>query len=323
MKYLDLPIVGKSARISLGCDHYGETIDEKIALEQLDIYLENGGNLLDTAHVYGQEFDNGPSSSEIVLGKYLKTIDRSKVIVATKGGHPCIGHMDRPRLDRKSLLSDITSSLEQLGTTVDIYFLHRDFKSMDAGEIIETLNDFIKNGYTKAIGASNWSPERIDEANSYAKKHNLAGFSFSELQFSLAYTDRETWGDNTIEIMNSTSEISYYEKTMMPYLCFSSQGKGLFSKVLSGKENELSERAKKRFLTPTNTERIKRVAVLCKELDAKPEDIVLSYITSQKSNSIAIIGSSKPEQIKSSLSNVDLSLTEDMIEFLDERKDSF
>ena len=322
MKYLDLPIIGKTARIALGCDHYGETIDETIALKQLDIYLEKGGNLLDTARLYGQKEDEGPSTSELLLGRYLKTIDRNNLIIATKGGHPHIGHMDQPRLDRKSLTNDITASLEQLGTAVDIYFLHRDWNAIPVGEIIETLNEFISLGYTKTLGASNWSTERIEEANEYAKKHGLVGFSFSELQYSLASTDRTTWGDDTIEIMNSTSSISYYEKSGMPYLCFASQGKGIFSKVLSGQENTLSERARSRFLTPINRERINRVGVLSARLGEKPEDIVLSYITSQSSNSIAIIGSSKPEQIKSSLTNPDLVLTEEMLEYLDLRKDT-
>lgn len=317
MKYLDLPEIGRISRIALGCDHYGESIEEKTAYEQLDIYLSNGGNLLDTARVYGQKVDDGPGSSEILLGKYLKSLDRNKYVLSTKGGHPHIGHMDMPRLNRKDLTNDIERSLDQLGTHADIYFLHRDWPEYDVGEIMEILDTFVKKGYTRTIGASNWSVERINEANEYAMKHALTPFAISQLQFSLAYTDKKTWGDDTIEILNSSSPISFYEKTKMPYMCFSSQGKGIFSKVLTGKEATLSDRARQRFLTPINRARIERVGILCKELDAKPEDIVLSYITSQESNSIAIIGSSKPEQIESSLSNTDLMLSKDMLEYLE------
>ena len=317
MKYLDLPLIGRTSRIALGCDHYGETIDENIAYKQLDIYFENGGNLLDTARVYGQKMDDGPGSSEILLGKYLKSVDRKDYVLVTKGGHPHIGHMDMPRLNETDLTHDIEKSLEQLGTSVDIYFLHRDWPEYDVGPIMEILNSFVKKGYTKTIGASNWSVERIKEANEYAKKHALTPFSISQLQFSLAYTDKQTWGDDTIEIMNSSSPISFYEDSKMPYMCFSSQGKGIFSKMLSGQESSISERARRRFLTPINRERIERVGILCQELDAKPEDIVLSYITSQKSNAIAIIGSSKPEQIASSLANTDLTLTKKMLEYLE------
>lgn len=317
MKYLNLPIIGKTSRIALGCDHYGETIDESVAFKQIDIYLSKGGNLLDTARVYGQKEDDGPGSSEILLGKYLKSVDRNSYILSSKGGHPHIGHMDRPRLNRTDLTNDIEASLDQLGTNIDIYFLHRDWPEYEVGEIMEILNDFVKKGYTKVLGASNWSVERIAEANEYAKAHDLVPFSFSQLQFSLAYTDKKTWGDDTIEILKSSSPISFYEETGMPYMCFSSQAKGIFSKYLSNNEDAISQRARDRFLTPMNIERIKRVGKLSKELGAKPEEIVLSYITSQESNSIAIIGSSKPEQITSSLENTDLTLTRAMINFLE------
>lgn len=322
MKYLDLPIVGNVARIALGTDHYGETIPDDIAFKQIDIYLERGGNILDSARLYGQEVDEGPSTSELLIGKYIKTIDRNRIIIATKGGFPHIGHMDKPRLDRKSLENDIEKSMEQLGCTPDIYFLHRDWKAIPAGEIIEILNEFIKKGYTRTIGASNWSIERIDEANEYAREHNLIGFTFSELQFSLAYTDRATWGDDTIEIMNSTSSLEYYEKTKLPYLCFAAQGKGIFSKAIAGDFSGMSEKARSRFYTPMNIERIRRVERVCNLLGARVEDIVLSYLTSQKSNSIAIIGSSKPEQIRSSLANTDLELDQSTIEYLDLRRDT-
>ncbi len=318
MKYIDIPKLGKVARISLGCDHYGETIDEKIATEQLDYYIAQGGNLLDTARLYGQQVDEGPGTSEILLGQYLKHVDRSKLIIATKGGHPHLGHMDRPRLDRSSLYSDIEASLDQLGTPVDIYFLHRDWPEYEVGPIVETLNEFVQKGYTRILGASNWSTERIKEANMYAQKHNLQGFEFSELQYSLAKTDTETWGDSTIEIMGSSSSPkSFYEETMLPYMCFTSQGKGIFSKVIRGKECEMSERGRKRFLTDENRKRIERVRILTEKLSVSPEEIVISYITSQKSNAIAIIGSSKLEQIKTSLENTDLTLSQEMLDYLE------
>lgn len=322
MKYLDLPIIGKVSKIILGCDHYGETISEDIAYKQLDIYLDKGGNVLDTARLYGQVYDEGPSTSEKLLGKYLKHIDRSSVVIATKCGHPCLKDKSKHRLDSKSLTNDIIESLEELGTMPDILFLHRDEPSLPVGEIMETLHSFVQKGYTRTIGASNWSTSRIEEANRYAERHNLTPFMFSELQFSLAHTTKEIWGDPTLEIMNTEEQIRWYEKTMLPYFAFSSQAKGLFSKALSGNIDSLAARAKTRFLSNINIKRIDRVKEVCMMLDAKPSDVVLSYITSQKSNGFAIIGSSKPEQILDSLSNTDLVLSEDMLRYLDLRSDS-
>ena len=323
MKYANLPILGKASKIVLGCDHYGETISEDIAYKQIDIYLERGGNVLDTARLYGQSYDEGPSSSELLLGRYLKRIDRSSVIVATKCGHPFLKDKTKHRLDSKSLTNDIEESINELGTFSDILFLHRDEPSLPVGEIMETLHSFVQKGYTRTIGASNWSTSRIDEANRYARVHGLTEFSISELQFSLAYTNKEIWGDPTLEIMNSKEQLEWYEKTMLPYFAFSSQAKGLFSKALSGNIDSLSARARQRFLSETNLKRIERVGEVAKLYGASPSDVVLSYITSQKSNGFAIIGSSKPEQISDSLSNTDLTLPYSVIEYLNLESDSF
>lgn len=319
MKYVELDKLGKASKIILGCDHYGETISEDVAYKQLDIYLEHGGNVLDTARLYGQSYDEGPSSSELLLGRYLKHVDRSSIILATKCGHPCLLDKSRHRLDNKSLTNDILKSIDELNTTPDILFLHRDCPSLPVDEIMETLHSFVAKGYTKAIGASNWSTSRIDEANKYAIDNSLTPFTFSELQFSLAYTDKETWGDSTLEIMNTKEQLLWYERTGMPYFAFSSQGKGVFSKVLDGKESELSDRARQRFLTPINIKRIERVKTVSEKLGVRPSEIVLSYITSQKGNGFAIIGSSKIEQIKDSLSGTDLVLDEETLKYLDLR----
>ena len=193
---------------------------------------------------------------------------------------------------------------------------------MPVSEIMETLHSFVEKGYTRTIGASNWSTSRIDEANKYAKEHNLTPFSVSELQFSLAYTNKEIWGDSTLEIMNSKEQLEWYENTMLPYFAFSSQAKGLFSKALSGNINSLSDRAKQRFLSEQNIKRIERVGEVAKQYGASPSDIVLSYITSQRSNGFAIIGSSKPEQILDSLTNPDLVLPYSVLNYLNLESDS-
>ncbi len=73
MKYLHFYNL-KLSLIALGCDHYGESISEEIALKQLDIFADAGGNLLDTAHIYGQEKAGTLSSSELVLGKWMQEL---------------------------------------------------------------------------------------------------------------------------------------------------------------------------------------------------------------------------------------------------------
>ncbi|MFA6690070.1 MAG: aldo/keto reductase [Sphaerochaetaceae bacterium] len=314
-------LIPSASRIALGCDHYGETISQETAFRLLDLYVSNGGNLLDTAMVYGQKVDEGPSTSEPTIGQWLKdTGMRKKVAIATKGGHPHIGRMHDSRLDWKSLSHDINRSLEQLGTDhVDLWFLHRDDPRIGVDEIIDMLDEFVTTGLTFQIGASNWSHERIAEANEYAKRNGRHMFTASEIQWSLAVCTPDQWGDDTIVCMDDTAH-AWYRKQQIPVFCYASQAKGLFSKIIAGEADTLSERARTRFLTDENLERVDRCAALSKELGVSPAALCVAYITSQNIPTVAIVGSSKVDQLQDTLSMADLELTQEQIAFLEGRE---
>jgi aryl-alcohol dehydrogenase-like predicted oxidoreductase len=307
----------KLSQIALGCDHYGAAIPEKTALTQLDVYFEQGGTLLDTAHIYGQEKDGGPSSSEQVLGKWLRSNrTRNQVVVATKGCHPYKEDMNRGRINEKDMMGDIQRSLDQLQTdSVDIWFFHRDDLRMGADEIIDMGSLLVEKGLVKHLGASNWTTKRIEEANTWAKKNNKSQFVISEIQWSLAHCTPETWGDDTVVCMNDT-ERAWYEKHNFPVMAFASQAKGLFSKLIEGKGENLSERARERFLTEENLAIVPRCKALAEELRVTPAAICMAYLTSQKNPTIAIAGSSKISQIRETLGGADLTLTPSQITYL-------
>ena len=305
------------SQIALGCDHYGAAIAEKIALAQLDVFFEQGGNLLDTAHIYGQDKKGGPSSSEQVLGKWLRSNkNRKEMVVATKGCHPYKDDMSRGRITFKDMMGDIQRSLDQLQSdSVDIWFFHRDDLSMGADEIIDMGNILVDKALVKHLGASNWTTKRIEEANTWAKKHNKREFAISEIQWSLAHCTAETWGDDTLVCMNE-SERAWYEKHNMPVMAFASQAKGLFSKLIEGNAESLSERARERFLTETNLAIVPRCKALAEELRVTPAALCMAYLTSQQNPTIAIAGSSKVSQITETLGGSDLTLTPDQVAYL-------
>lgn len=88
MQYFDFQGL-KLSNIALGCDHYGETISEENAIANLDLYLQKGGNILDTARVYGQDKPLGVSTSETLLGRWMgKTIPETKCSSSPRGAIP-------------------------------------------------------------------------------------------------------------------------------------------------------------------------------------------------------------------------------------------
>ncbi len=311
MKYIDFHDT-RLAQIALGCDHYGAAISEATALKQLDIYVQGGGNLLDTAAVYGQDKAGEPSTSEQVIGKWLAANAlRRQLFIASKGCHPHKNDLHKSRVGEREMMDDISRSLDQLKTDyLDIWFFHRDNPAMGADEIIDMAQLLVAKKLIRHLGASNWRSKRIEEANSWATTHGKAPFVISEIQWSLAHCTPEIWGDDTMVCMNE-EEHAWYTEHDFPVMAFAPQAKGLFSKLIAGEAASLSETARRRFLTERNIALVPEVRALSEELGVTPAAVVIAFLTSQKNPTIAIAGSSRVEQITDTLSASSLTLSED------------
>lgn len=293
----------KISAVVLGTDYYGSERDEKVCFDIMDAYKELGGNCIDTAKIYS----NG--SSEAVIGRWLKQRGRSDMYISTKGAHP-LSDMSISRLSEKEIEEDLNSSLKRLSLDyIDLYWLHRDDEKKPVEEIIEALNKFIKQGKIRHIGASNWTAKRINEASDYAQKHNLEAFCASQIKWSLAVTSPLYNDDKTLVEMNG-KEYEAYLKNKIAVFAYASQGKGFFSKYASGKEN-LSEKAKSRYLCETNIKRCEAIKRLAEEKAVSISQAVISYIYSNKDiNAYAIIGPKNLKQLNDCMRK-DILLTEE------------
>ncbi|MBQ0070920.1 MAG: aldo/keto reductase, partial [Spirochaetales bacterium] len=269
MQYFSVPVLGRLPKIALGCDRFGDEVDEKTALSEIECYLENGGFVLDSAHAYGQKKDGEPSSSECLIGRFLKSVDRDKVFVSTKGG---LSREKVSRLDYQSLKSDIEMSVESLQTVPDLWFFHRDNPSLSVEALMDTVFEFRKKGYLKHLGASNWSTSRIEEANRYAESKVEEGFVAAENQFSLAYTNREIWGESDMEYVGSPrSPKAWFQENKFPCFCYSSQGRGILQKINRG-ATEFGKAS--RFYSKENIERAERLRRVATETGLRENDII-------------------------------------------------
>ncbi len=293
----------KTSNLIMGTDYMGTLVPQNEVMNLFDLYYELGGNHFDTAHLYC----NG--MSEQLVGKWLKTKKREDIFISTKGGHPAVGQMNVSRLDSKSLRCDIEESLKRLNTDcVDLYYLHRDDLKTPAGEIIETLNNFIKEGKTLSIGCSNWRSERIKEANDYAKAHGLDGFIASQIKWSLAQTSPDFCDDPTLVEMDEC-ELEFYKNNDMKVVAFASQAKGFFSKYDNG---TLEGKAKERYLCDKNIARYNVAKEIAQNRGVTVAAVVVSYIISQKNPvSMPIIGCKNIAQLKDTALFCDLVLTDE------------
>jgi len=196
----------------------------------LDTFVENEGTLIDTAEIYGDPEQFGYSESTI--GMWLEERKcRENVVIMSKGCIPdtCEAlHPNGLKVSPKHIHAAISGSLERLKTTyLDIWVLHRDDPNVGVGDIVEALNEEVKSGRIRTFGGSNWQVKRLEEANEYAKKHGLQGFSVSSPHFCLA-TAKEPYWPNTAYV--TAEDKHWYEKTKLPLFAWSSTGRGFFAK---------------------------------------------------------------------------------------------
>jgi aryl-alcohol dehydrogenase-like predicted oxidoreductase len=305
MKMMHIPGVDQAiSRLIMGTGDLRKL--EEPERMMLDAYIEAGGNAFDTAHQY--------RGREQLLGQWLAEKGlREKVVILSKGAHHDDGSPG-PRVNPQAIRKDLLESLERLDTTyVDLYALHRDDPSVAVGPIMEELNEHLAAQRIRAIGASNWSHQRIQEANEYAAAHGLTGFAFSSPNLSLAKPNVPRW-EGCVSADGDTC--AWHAGNGLPLLSWSAQAGGFFSGHFSP-ENRADEEMVKVYYSDNNWERYRRAVKLAEAKGVTAIQIALSYVLHQPFPTGAIIGPRNPEELKSSVEAMNLPLTPQEVEWLD------
>ena len=307
MKYgtisgLDKPV----SRLVLGCADLKDTA-------VLDAAVDAGVNAFDTAHVYG--------GSEELLGRWLKGRDLDKLVIETKGCHPTPLRPDR--VTPACLVKDVETSLRRLGVEcIDLFLLHRDSHHAQAGELVETLNDLKKQGKLRAFGGSNWTAERIQEANGYAAAHGLEPFTVSSPHFGLACQIRDPWGGGagcvTLTGADREGERAWYRESGTAVLAFSARGmlSGKISAADPKRADKLDAAGRRGYDCPENWERLRRAEVLAKEKGCTVAQLSLAWLFHQDMNAYAIFSTGNPARIAANCGALEVALTREECRWL-------
>ena len=289
MNYLNFEGM-KLSQIVLGTDGYSERIEKTTAFKIMECYTENGGNVIDTARMYCD------GMSEKCLGEFIKGI-RNSLYISTKCSHPPLSDMSQNRLSETEIESDIDASLKTIGIDyIDIIWLHRDDESVPIEPIIDSMNKMVKKGKIRYFGASNWTYDRISEANAYAKSTNQQGFSASQPLYNMAVRSK-VWDDTLVCIEGE--EKKKYDSSHFPVFAFSSQAKGFFEKYAT---NSLSPKAIDRYLNENTLQIYKKICERAKKENSTISATALKMLIEQsKFDVFPIIGPSNVNQLKSTL----------------------
>jgi aryl-alcohol dehydrogenase-like predicted oxidoreductase len=155
----------EAAPLALGGNVFGWTADEPTSFRLLDAFVAAGGNLIDTADMYSAWVPgNQGGESEAILGKWLKRSgNREKVLIATKVGKEM--GPDRKGLSKPYILRAAEDSLRRLQTDrIDLYQSHADDPETPLEETLEAYGQLIRQGKVRAIGASNYTADRLARA---------------------------------------------------------------------------------------------------------------------------------------------------------------
>lgn len=318
MRYAHLDGVNRDASvICLGTAEFGSTTPSALAFEIMDKYVENGGNFIDTARVYGDFAHYVRGLSEECIGRWMRARgNRDRLILATKGGCHEFPKTSPRRLDRASLTDDLHASLAALGTDhVDLYWLHRDDVYRPVAEILETLNGFLAQGQIRAFGASNWSAKRLREAERYAREHSLKGFVADQLHWSLAQQVRGI--DYDCEKMDD-GIYSYHAATRLACVPYMSQAKGFFNKLEQGGEENLSEWTRSWYLEDRNLRLYEALCGLREKYGASAGALQLSYLIAHPFPVFPIVYTSKLYQLDSVFEGANTAMEEKDAGILDQ-----
>jgi len=300
MKYghvqgIDKPI----SRLVMGVDNQ-RTMPHLAVM--LDDFFERGGTCFDTAYIYMGGL------SEKLLGQWVKNRGiREQVVIIGKGAHT-------PYCDPENLTKQLLESLDRLQTDyIDLYFMHRDNPEIPVGEFVEVLNEHLRAGRIRAFGGSNWTIQRVEEANKYAREHGLTGFAAVSNNFSLARMIEPPWA-GCISSSDPESR-AWFERNQMPLFSWSSQARGFFTG--RARPDDFSDPELVRcWYSEDNFRRLERVNQLAREKGVEPINIALAYVLSQPFPTFALIGPRALSETHSSLKALEIELTPEEVKWL-------
>jgi aryl-alcohol dehydrogenase-like predicted oxidoreductase len=300
----------KVSELCLGAMMFGAwgNPDHDESVRIIHAALDAGINTIDTADVYSQ------GESEVIVGKALSTIDRSRVILATKV-HGQMG--DDPNAQgnsRRWILTECDNSLRRLGVDyIDLYQIHRPDESTDIDETLGALSDLVHAGKIRYFGSSTYPAEKIVEAQWSAQKHGLGRFVTEQPPYSILVRGIER---------DVLPTVQHYGMGVLPWSPLA--GGWLSGAFGEGKAN-VSRRAQRLpgrydLSIPANQQKLEivnQLTKLAKDADLTLIELALAFVLEHPAVSAAIIGPRTMEQLESQLTAPDVRLDASLLDAID------
>ncbi len=299
----------KVSKICAGCMSYGKaskefhewTLDENRTESMVAKALDLGVNFFDTANIYSF------GSSEEYLGKALKKLTtRDKVVIATKV------YFNEGHLSKQAIKREIEGSLKRLGTDyVDLYIIHRFDYDTPILETMSALDECVKEGKVRALGASAMYGYQFMNMQHIAEQNNLTLFSSMQNHYNLIYREDER---ELIPVCRQFGvSLTPYSPLAGGHLSrLSWESNSLRSKT-DNTSKQKYDKAKDKDLPII--ERVNKVAL---EHNVSMSQVALAWLVSKHDVASPIVGATSETHFEDACKAVDLTLNDEEIKFLEE-----
>lgn len=292
-----------------GGNVFGWTLDEAASFKILDQVVSEGLNCIDTADSYST-WTGQPGISETIIGKWLKQSGkRNQVVLATKVGNEM--GPGKKGLSKKYILASVEGSLNRLQTDrIDLYQAHVDDLETPLEETLEAFDELIRAGKVRAIGASNYTGERLQQAIQVAKQKGFHAYQTLQPHYNLY--ERADYEKNLEPICQE------FGLGVIPYF-------SLASGFLTGKYRTEADFGKSqrgsgmaRYLNERGFKILKALDEVSTQQKAPHAQVALAWLLARPSVTAPIASATKPEQVKDLVGALSLQLTADSLEKLNE-----
>jgi len=315
MEYVNLGTTGlKVSRICLGCMSFGTpqwrewVLDEEASRPIIRDALEAGINFFDTANMYSQ------GVSEEVTGRALADFSRREdVVIATKVFFPMGEGPNERGLSRKHIMDQVHASLRRLGTDyIDLYQIHRWDHETPVEETLRALDDLVRQGKVRYIGASSMWAWQFAEALHTSELLGLTRFEVMQNHYNLLYREDER---EMIPLCRARGV------GMIPW---SPLARGLLTGTRSRQDLEPTLRARtddygKRIYQPEKDwEIVQRLVEVAEERGDHPASVALAWLLAKEGVAAPIIGTTDRDHLRPCLDALDVELSAEETERLEE-----
>ncbi len=316
MQYTRLGKSGlKVSRLALGCMTYGSSawrkwvLDEDDALPFFRQAWEAGINFFDTADMYS----NG--ASEEVLGHALTElrIRREEVVIASKLFFPLQQSPNERGTSRKHVRHAIDDSLRRLGTDyIDLYQIHRYDTTTSMEETLEALTDLVRAGKVLYLGASSMAAWEFATFLHLAERHGLSRFVSMQNHYNLVYREEER---EMIPLCRAEGiGLIPWSPLARGFLAGNRQREDK-SATVRAQTDDFAERL---YYQPADFQIVDRVSEVARERGVSNAQVALAWVLQQPGITAPIVGASKPHHLSDAVKALDLILTAEEMQRLQE-----